>query len=142
VEKQAEEQMEEHVEQLRQMEQSRPLPTAVLYCHHISVQTKPIGRCECGKLHPPGCPRKRQPKKRKFGTDITEPTVNGASEAILGGSRTHNACSKCQVSLCIEGPCWQQYHHSIGVNFKIERPQLIEKSGLLTFWTPPNDRQR
>jgi hypothetical protein len=38
------------------------------------------------------------------------------SAAILGGSCTHYKCSKCLVWLCIEGPCWQQYHHSIGVN--------------------------
>jgi hypothetical protein len=44
--------------------------------------------------------------KRKFRTDITESTVNGVCEAILGGSRTYYKCSKCQIWLCIEGNCW------------------------------------
>jgi len=86
--------------------------------HHKHIQEKGYGRCEWGKRHPPGCPRKRVPK-RKFGTDITGSTVNSAgshSAAILGGSRTHYRCSKCLVWLCIEGPCWRQYHHSNGVN--------------------------
>jgi hypothetical protein len=33
--------------------------------------------------------------KRKFKTDITESTVNSASEAILGGLKTQYECSKC-----------------------------------------------
>jgi len=53
--------------------------------------------------------------KRKFGTDITEPAVNGVNEAIFGGSKTHSKCSECHIWLCVEGPCWQQYHNSIGV---------------------------
>jgi len=96
-------------------EQSQSLPVTVLQRHHKHVRHKSHSRCEWGKLHPPGCPRKRS-TKRKFGTDITESTINGASEAILGGSRTHYMCSKCQIWLCIEGSCWKQYHHSIGVN--------------------------
>ena len=100
----------------RRQDYSQSLPLAVLHRHHKHVQRKSFGRCKWGKLHSPGCPRKRSPKKRKFGTDITEETINGVSEAILGGSRTHYECSKCQVWLCIEGACWQQYHHSIRVN--------------------------
>jgi hypothetical protein len=79
-----------------------------------TYKTSPI--VECGKLHPPGCPRKRS-VKRKFGTDITESTINGVIEAILGGSLTHFKCSKCQIWLCIQGSCWERYHHSIGVNW-------------------------
>jgi Transposase IS4 len=86
----------------------------------LSHPYKPIlsafrGRCQWGKLHPPGCPRKRS-SKRKFGTDITETAVNSANGAILGGSKTQFQCSKCEIWLCIQGTCWQQYHHSIGVN--------------------------
>jgi hypothetical protein len=99
----------------KQPDQSHSTPTTVLSRHHKQVHQKSHGRCEWGELHPPGCPRKRSTKKRKFGTDITA-TVNGTNEAILGGSRTHFECSKCQVWLCIQGSCWQQYHHSIGVN--------------------------
>jgi len=82
---------------------------------HKHVYRETYGRCEWGKLHWPGCPRKRAPK-RKFGADITESAVNGASSAILGGSKSHYECSKCQIWLCIEGDCWQRYHRSIGVH--------------------------
>ena len=82
--------------------------------HHKHIKEEGKGRCVWGKSHPPGCQRKRAPK-RKFGTDIVN-SADGASAAILGGSCTHYLCSKCQVWLCIEGPCWRQYHHSIGVN--------------------------
>jgi Transposase IS4 len=100
----------------KKQEESQIQPTTVLPRHHTHIQGKSIGRCEWGKLHPPGCPRKRAPK-RKFGTDITESTVNGTSEAVFGGSRTHYKCSECQNWLCIEGQCWQQYHNSIEVNY-------------------------
>jgi hypothetical protein len=93
------------------------LPVTVLQRHHKHVQKKPYGRCEWGKLYPPGCPRKRSANKRKVGTDITEQTVNGINETILGGSKTHFECSKCQIWLCGQGGCWQRYYHSIGVNF-------------------------
>jgi Transposase IS4 len=72
--------------------------------HHTRVQDGSSGRCQWGKLHPPGCPRKRA-AKRKFGDDITANAANGANEAILGGSRGHSKCSKCQIWLCVEGPC-------------------------------------
>ena len=99
----------------QQTEESQIPPTAVLRRHHKYVQEESLGRCEWGKLHSPGCQRKRAPK-RKFGTDITERTGNGISEAIKGGSRTRFKCSKCQIWLCREGACWEQYHHSIEVN--------------------------
>jgi hypothetical protein len=92
------------------------LPIGVLIQHHKHIQIKPRGRCEWGKRHPPGCLRKRPAKKRKFGTDITEEANNDVDSTILGGSHTHHKCSKCQIWLCIQGDCWQQYHHSIGVN--------------------------
>ena len=104
-----------HSNDPKEEEQSQPLPTIVSQGHHKCVREKTRGRCEWGKLHKPGCVRKRAPK-RKFGTNITETAVNGANEAISGGSRTFFKCSKCQIWLCIEGSCWQQYHHSIGVN--------------------------
>jgi hypothetical protein len=102
--------------EIRKTEDSSSIPVRVLNRHHKHIQQKSCGRYEWGKLHPPGCPRKGLPKKRKFGTDITSATLNGVSEAILGGSRGYYKCSKCQVWLCIEGTCWQRYHHSIGVN--------------------------
>jgi Transposase IS4 len=92
---------------------SPPLPA--FQRHHKRTQREGLGRCEWGKQHPPGSPRKRGPK-RKFGTDITESAINGASAAISRGSRTRYGCSKCRVWLCVEGSCWQRYHHSIGVN--------------------------
>jgi Transposase IS4 len=95
---------------------SSTVPNARLPCHHNLVRTKLHGRCEWGRLHPPGCQRKRAPKKRAFGTDITMETNNGINNTILYGSHTQNQCSKCQIFLCREGPCWQQYHQSIGVN--------------------------
>jgi Transposase IS4 len=70
-------------------------PFMVLQRHHKYVQEQSHGRCKWGKLHPPGCPRKRF-VKRKFGTDITESTINGANKAILVGSLTHFKCSKCR----------------------------------------------
>ena len=91
-------------------------PTPGLSSHHIRVHDKPQGRCEWGRLHPPGCPRKRSSKKRAFGEDITLRVNNGVDETILGGSRTRMKCSKCQIHLCNEGECWRQYHRSIGVN--------------------------
>jgi len=94
---------------------SQPVPTVAHSRHHTRIQDLCLSRCHWGKLHPPGCQRKKA-LKRKFGDDITQNTVNGASEAILGGSRTRTKCSKCQVWLCVKGDCWQQYHHSIGVN--------------------------
>jgi hypothetical protein len=99
----------------KQPEQSSFLPIIRLLRHHKHVYRKPHGRCQWEKLHPPGYPRKRS-SKRKFGTDITESTVNSASEAILSRLRTQYKCSKYQVWLCIEGDCWQRYHHSIGVS--------------------------
>jgi hypothetical protein len=99
-----------------EIKESSPISNEELDIGHEHIQKESYGRCEWGRLHPPGCPRKKAPKKRKFETDITETATNGASEAILGGSRTHYKCSKCQTWLCIEGHCWQQYHHSIGVN--------------------------
>ena len=110
-----EEQQEEHFDNNYEKEQSQSLPSMILNRHHKHIQQKLRGRCEWGKLHPLGCPRKRS-SKRKFGTDITESAVNGASEAILGGSFTHYKCSKCQIWLCIKGDCWQQYHRSIKAN--------------------------
>jgi hypothetical protein len=106
---------EEEKEEERE-EEKEPFPSEMaLQRHHMHIHEKGYRRCEWGKRYPPGCPRKRA-LKRKFGTDITESTGNGASAAILGGSRTHYRCSKCLVWLCIEGPCWRQYHYSNRVN--------------------------
>ena len=102
-------------DKIKEKEDSQALPTVVLERHHKRIQKKSCGRCQWGKFHPPGCPRKRAPK-RAFGTDTTRSANNGISTAILGGSYTHYECSKCQVWLCTEGECWAQYHHSIGVN--------------------------
>jgi len=114
-EEEKEEKKEEKKEEEKE-EEKGPRPSKMVFQrHHIHIQEESYGRCEWGKRHPPGCPRKRAPK-RKFGTDITESTVNAASAAISGGSRTHYRCSKCLVWLCVEGPCWRQYHHSNGVN--------------------------
>ncbi len=44
---------------------SQSLPRVVLQRHHKHIQKKTYGRCQWGKLHPPGCTRKRAPK-RKF----------------------------------------------------------------------------
>jgi hypothetical protein len=98
-----------------QMKESLPISKEELDQGHKHIQTKSYNRCEWGKHHPPGYPRKRAPK-RKFGTDITEAATNGANEAVPRGSKTYFKCSKCQVWLCIEGSCWQRYHHSIEVN--------------------------
>jgi hypothetical protein len=98
------------------MKEPSPIPNKGLDIGHEHVQKESLGRCEWGKLHSPGCPRKRAFKKRKFGTNITEAATNDASEAILRGSRTRYKCSKCQIWLCREGQCWQRYHHLIGVN--------------------------
>jgi Transposase IS4 len=102
---------EEDKEEEQEEDIPRPTTTA-LQRHHKHIKEEGKGRCQWGRSHPPGCQRKRAPK-RKFGKDI----VNGASDAILGGSIGHYKCSKCQVWLCVEGPCWRQYHHSIGVNY-------------------------
>jgi hypothetical protein len=111
-----EEKEEKEKEKEKEKEDPPLLSTTALQWHHKRTHEKGIGRCEWGKRYPPGCPRKRA-AKRKFGTDMTESTVNGVSTALLGGSRTHSKCSKCHVWLCVEGPCWQRYHHSIGVNY-------------------------
>ena len=71
-------------EENQRQEQSQSLPAVVPQCHHKCVREEFRGRCEWGKLHPPGCVRKKS-SKRKFGADITESAVNGASEAIFGG---------------------------------------------------------
>jgi hypothetical protein len=55
-------------------EELSSLPIVVLHRHHKQIHQKSYGRCEWGKLHSPGCPRKISPKKRKFGTDITHTT--------------------------------------------------------------------
>jgi Transposase IS4 len=89
-----------------------PQPMAFKRQHKQIKEEGSKGRCEWGRSNPPGCQRKRA-TKRKFGTDM----VNGVSATILYGSCTHYKCSKCLVWLCIEGPCWQRYHHSIGVNY-------------------------
>jgi hypothetical protein len=89
-------------------------PTMAPRDYHKPIKEEGKGRCVWGKSHPPGCPRKRAPK-RKFGTDIVN-GANGASAAILSGTIGHYKCSKCQIWLCVEGPCWRQYHDSIGVN--------------------------
>ncbi len=99
----------------KEEEDSQSLPTVVLQRHHKHIQKKSYGRCQWGKLHPPGCARKRAPK-RAFGTDSTQSVNNGISTTILGGSKTQFECSKCQVWLCMGGECWAQYHRSIGVN--------------------------
>jgi Transposase IS4 len=98
-------------------ERSQYAPTTELDSDHRHIQKEFYGRCEWGKTHPPGCSRKRSPKKRKFGTDITESTVNDVSNNISGGSKTHYECSRCQIWLCIEGSCWQQYHNSIKARY-------------------------
>ena len=103
-------------DKIEEQEESPTLPTTVLSSSHNQVFGKSQGRCEWGKLHPPGCPRKRSPKKRAFGADITMRVNNGVDETILGGSRTRMKCSKCQIHLCNEGECWRHYHRSIGVN--------------------------
>ena len=102
-------------DQSKKEEESHSTPIPVLQRHHKYVRDKSYGRCQWGKLHPPGCPRKRS-IKRKFGIDITESTINDVSDAILGGSLTHFKCGKCQIWICIQGSCWERYHHSIGVN--------------------------
>jgi Transposase IS4 len=91
-------------------------PNAVLTHHHKVVRTKSRGRCEWGRLHPSGCPRKKSPQKRVFGTDITANSNNSIENTILYGSVTQNRCSECQKFLCVKGPCWEQYRHLIGVN--------------------------
>ena len=96
-------------------EDSQSLSKVVLQRHHKHIQKKSFRRCQWRKLHPPDCTYKRAPK-RTFGTDIICSVNNGISTAILGGSRVHSQCSKCQIWLCTEGECWAQYHHSIGVN--------------------------
>lgn len=96
-------------------EASHPPLNKVLSCNHKPIYLKSFGRCEWGKLHSLDCSRKRSFIKRKFGTDITESIVNNVSETWLGGSRTYCECSECQIWLCIEGRCWERYHHSIGV---------------------------
>jgi Transposase IS4 len=101
---------------IKKKERSPTPPTQGLTSQHKQVPSKVHGRCEWGRLHPPGCPRKRSPKKRAFGADITSTVNNGASEAILGGSTTHMKCGKCQIFLCIEGECWRHYHNSIGIH--------------------------
>ena len=103
-----------HSNDEEEKEKDIPRPTMASQRHHMRIREEGKGRCVWGKSHPPGCLRKRAPK-RKFGTDIVN-GANGASAAILGGTISHYKCSKCQVWLCIEGPCWRQYHHSIGVN--------------------------
>jgi hypothetical protein len=102
-------------EKTKKPEESQSLPAGVLHRHHKHIHLESHSRCEWGKLHPSGCPRKRS-CKRDFGIDITKSSQNGASDAILGGSFTHYQCSKCQIWLCIEGECWQRYHDSIRVN--------------------------
>jgi hypothetical protein len=79
-------------DQTTEEEESHSSPVTVLQLHHKGVQENRHSRCEWGKFHPPGFPRERSSFKRKFGTDITESTVNGASEAILGGSRIYYKC--------------------------------------------------
>jgi hypothetical protein len=86
---------------------SQSVATVAHSRHHTRIHDLCLSRCHWGKLHLPGYQRKKA-LKRKFGDDITQNTVNGASEAILGGSRTRTKC--------VKGDCWQQYHHSIGVN--------------------------
>jgi sulfatase maturation enzyme AslB (radical SAM superfamily) len=63
--------------EIRKTEDSSLIPVRVLNRHHKHIQQKSCGRCEWGKLYSPGCPRKRLPKKRKFGIDITSATLNG-----------------------------------------------------------------
>jgi hypothetical protein len=70
-------------DQNKEEEESHSTHVTVLQRHHKHVQDKSYSRCQWGKLHPPGCPRKRS-VKRRFGTDITESTINGVSEAIFG----------------------------------------------------------
>ena len=101
---------------IKEKKQSSTLPIEILHSVHEQPREKSQGRYEWGRLHPPGCVRKRNPKKRKFGIDITTRVNNGISGTILGGSVTHSKCSKCQIFLCIEGECWQQYHGSVGVD--------------------------
>ena len=76
-------------DETKEEEDSQSLSTAVLQRHHEHIQKKSSGRCQWEKLHPPGCTRKRAPK-RAFGTDITHSANNGISTAILGGSRVHS----------------------------------------------------
>jgi hypothetical protein len=74
-----------------------------------------------------GCLRKRDPE-RAFGTDITARFNNGICKTILGGSFTHFKCSKCQIYLCVQGNCWHQYHHSIGVSIAVLAPKRINSA--------------
>ena len=109
-EKQQEKQQKQQEEQQKQQEEH----INELSHLHKQVYGEARGRCEWGRLNAPGCPRKNN-RKRKFGDDITESATNGASKAILHVAFTHYECSECQIRLCIQGPCWQQYHHSIGL---------------------------
>jgi Transposase IS4 len=68
-------------------EKDIPQPTMAPRDYHKPIKEEGKGRCVWGKSHPPGCPRKRAPK-RKFGTDIVN-GANGASAAILGGTIGH-----------------------------------------------------
>ena len=99
----------------KEKEQSHFQSTTVFRCYHKRIQLKQRDRCEWGKRHSSDYLRKRS-NKRKFETDITELAINDINKTILGGSLFHYRCNKCQIWLCIQGDCWQQYHQSIEAN--------------------------
>jgi hypothetical protein len=80
-----------HANDLRSTAEESPnLPLTALTHHHIPVRGESRGRCEWGRLHPPGCQRKRSPKKRVFRTDITANNNNGVKNTVLYGFITQN----------------------------------------------------
>ena len=106
---------EEKKKKKKKEKQSHSQFTTVFQRHHKRIQLKQRGRCKWGRRHSSGCTYKRS-NKRKFGTDVTELAINSVNEPILEGSLSHYRCSKCQIWLCIQGDCWQQYHQSIEAN--------------------------
>jgi hypothetical protein len=87
--------------------------SVVLTHHHIPVRGESRRRYEWGRLHPPGCQRKRSSEKRVFRTNITANSNNSVKNTVLYGSITQNRCSECQVFLCLKSPCWQQHHQAV-----------------------------
>jgi hypothetical protein len=49
---------------------------------------------------------KEYPKKERLGRISRWRPTMASNDTILHGSHTQNQCSKCQIFLCREGPCW------------------------------------